>query len=410
VHRLALVAVANSVALIAAYVAAAALVWAMADATMAQPSAIVEFPSPADEAMAWRIAHLSDIHVVGERYGFRIESGRSGPRGNERLRRALVELDALHAKHPLDVVLITGDITDAGRSVEWAEFLDAVALHPSLAERMLVLPGNHDLNVVDRANPARLDLPMSPTRRLRQMRALSAIASIQGHRVRIVDHSKGCLGKTLSEVVEPHRTEMATFADAGRLRLSKRMSDLWIEVFPMVLPPDRSGGLGFILLNSNADTHFSFTNALGMLSVEQVRGIEIATAQYPLAGWIIALHHHLVEYPWDAKALSERIGTSLINGSWIVRRLQPLAQRAVLMHGHRHIDWIGECARLTILSAPSPVMEATDDVPTYFYVHTLASGGDGQLKVLAPQRISIDGEMRAEETAERAARSQRHQV
>lgn len=23
----------------------------------------------------WRIAHLSDLHVVGERYGFRIESG-----------------------------------------------------------------------------------------------------------------------------------------------------------------------------------------------------------------------------------------------------------------------------------------------------------------------------------------------
>ena len=30
----------------------------------------------------WRIAHLSEVHVVGERYGFRIESGRSGPIGN----------------------------------------------------------------------------------------------------------------------------------------------------------------------------------------------------------------------------------------------------------------------------------------------------------------------------------------
>ena len=46
----------------------------------------------------WRIAHLSDIHVVGERYGFRIESGRSGPRGNERLKRLLKQLEALDAK------------------------------------------------------------------------------------------------------------------------------------------------------------------------------------------------------------------------------------------------------------------------------------------------------------------------
>ena len=70
----------------------------------------------------WRVAHLSDIHVVGERYGFRVESGRSGPRGNERLAQAMAKLDAVHASNPLDHVLITGDITDAGRSAEWAGF------------------------------------------------------------------------------------------------------------------------------------------------------------------------------------------------------------------------------------------------------------------------------------------------
>jgi 3',5'-cyclic AMP phosphodiesterase CpdA len=393
-HRLALIALANGVVLVAAYVAVAALLWALADATMAQPRPLVAFQPLSAQATTWRIAHLSDIHVVGERYGFRIESGRSGPQGNERLQRVLVELDSLHAEHPLDMVLITGDITDAGRSAEWAEFLDAIAVHPRLAERMLMLPGNHDLNVVDRANPARLDLPMSPARRLRQMRALSTMASTQGRRVRIVDHAEGCLGESLLEVVEKHRAEMEEFGDTGRLRLSKALGELWIETFPMVMPPDPEDGLGLILLNSNAETHFSFTNALGMISAEQVRGIEIAVAQYPRARWIIALHHHLAEYPWAAKELSERIGTSLVNGSWIVRRLQHLADRAVLMHGHRHIDWIGECAGLAIVSAPSPVMEATDDVPTYFYVHTLASAADGRLRLLTPQRITIEGEVR----------------
>jgi 3',5'-cyclic AMP phosphodiesterase CpdA len=361
---------------------------------MPQPRALLAFHSLPAEATTWRIAHLSDVHVVGERYGFRIESGRSGPQGNERLRRVLVALDALHAENPLDMVLITGDVTDAGRSVEWAEFLDAIAAHPRLAARMLVLPGNHDLNVVDRANPARLDLPMSPARRLRQMRALSTFASMQGRRVRIVDHSKGCLGASLLDAVEKHRADMEEFADTGRLRLSRTLGELWITAFPMVSPPDRDGGLGLILLNSNAETHFSFTNALGMISAEHVRGIEIAIAQYPRARWIIALHHHLVEYPWAAKELSERIGTSLVNGSWIVRRLQHLADRAVIMHGHRHIDWIGECAGLVIVSAPSPVMEATDDAPTYFYVHTLASGAGGALRLLEPQRITIEGEVR----------------
>jgi hypothetical protein len=147
---------------------------------------------------------------------------------------------------------------------------------------------------------------------------------------------------------------------------------LWTRAFPLVLPPDRDDGLGIILLNSNAETHFSFINALGMISSEQARGIEIASAQYPHARWVIALHHHLVEYPRAAKALSERIGTALINGNWFVRRLQSLAGRAVLMHGHRHVDWGGECAGLAIVSAPSPVMEATDDLPPVsIYTHWL---------------------------------------
>jgi hypothetical protein len=60
-----------------------------------------------------------------------------------------------------------------------------------------------------------------------------------------------------------------------------------------------------------------------------------------------------------------------------------------VMHGHRHIDWIGECAGLLIVSAPSPIMEATNDMASYFYVHTLASEGDGQIRLLAPERVTV---------------------
>jgi predicted MPP superfamily phosphohydrolase len=98
---------------------------------MAQPRDLEEFQAPPRQGRKWRIAHLSDIHVVGERYGFRIESGRSGPRGNDRLKRLLAQLEDLDAKTPLSAILITGDMTDAGISTEWAELLDA--LSPSFA-------------------------------------------------------------------------------------------------------------------------------------------------------------------------------------------------------------------------------------------------------------------------------------
>jgi len=62
------------------------------------------------------------------------------------------------------------------------------------------------------------------------------------------------------------------------------------------------------------------------------------------------------------------------------------------MHGHRHIDWIGACGSLRIISAPSPVMNATDQAATRFYIHTLAAGPDGELGLLAPERVEIAGE------------------
>lgn len=118
--------------------------------------------------------------------------------------------------------------------------------------------------------------------------------AIQGRRVRVVDPGKNCLGTTLEEALEPHRAEMARFADAARPLLSRTIPEIWSKAFPMIVPPDRDDGLGIILLNSNADTHFSFTNALGMVSAEQLRGFEIARTEYPKACWVIALHHHVV--------------------------------------------------------------------------------------------------------------------
>jgi len=382
---------ANGVVLISGYSAIAAVIWGCADAIMPQPRDIGTFSAQTTQGRTWRVAHLSDVHTVGERYGFRVESGRSGPRGNERLRRALALLDEIHAAQPLDVVLITGDLTDAGRSAEWAEFFDALAAYPRLAERVIALPGNHDVNVVDRASPARLELPTSPTKRLRQARTMSALAMLQGSRLQIVERKAGRVGPTLAEALKAHADDMAAFADRGSVRLSRSMGALWTSMFPLVLPPETDNLLGIVVLNSNAETHFSFTNALGLVSADQVRALDIVFRQYPQACWIVTLHHHVIEYPQPAKALSERIGTALINGSWFVRKLQHLSGRVVVMHGHRHVDWIGECGGVLIVSAPSPVMTGTDCVDTYFYVHTLAAGIDGRLRLLEPERIVVAG-------------------
>jgi calcineurin-like phosphoesterase family protein len=390
IHHLVTTTLANAIVLVSCYLAVASLAWGFADASMDQPADLAAFDIPSPDARIWRVAHLSDVHVVGERYGFRIECGRAGPRGNERLAVALARLAVIHAADPLDHVLISGDMTDAGRASEWAEFLETLSEHPDLAARTIMLPGNHDVNIVDRANPARLDLPFSPGKRLRQMRTLSAISAVQGDRVRVVDKS-GKVAATLDEELVPHRERIVAFAERGGVRQAAGLGRLYDDQFPMILPPEQPGGLGIAILDSNAETHFSFTNALGLVSFEQVRRLEAALACFPQARWIIALHHHVVEYPTPTTKFSERVGTALINGSWFVRRLQAFGDRVVMMHGHRHIDWIGACGALKIISAPSPVMNAADDAPTHFYIHRLTGGADGTLCLAEPEKVEIAG-------------------
>ncbi len=57
-----------------------------------------------------------------------------GPQGNDRIRRIFENLKTVHDNNPLHAVLITGDITDAGLSSEWAEFFDILSSYPELAQ------------------------------------------------------------------------------------------------------------------------------------------------------------------------------------------------------------------------------------------------------------------------------------
>ncbi|WP_270939413.1 metallophosphoesterase, partial [Falsiroseomonas oryzae] len=191
--------------------------WSVGEALAGGPRDLPPATRPGAGAR-WRVAHLSDIHLVGEPYGFRLECGRDGPRGNARCNAALAALEAANARAPLDLVLVTGDITDAGRNAEWVEFAAALAAHPALAARMLILPGNHDLNIVDRADPARLELPSSPGPWLRRLRMLSAMAALQGDRVRVMAPDRRRVGPTLSGFLAEggRAAAMAAFLDGGR--------------------------------------------------------------------------------------------------------------------------------------------------------------------------------------------------
>jgi calcineurin-like phosphoesterase family protein len=168
---------ANGVLFVALDLMVGAPAWSVAEAIAGKPRGVVPAGDPRG-APAWRVAHLSDLHLMGEPYGFRLGSGRDGPRGNGAVARALDRVAAEDRARRLGWVLVTGDVTDAGRNAEWIAFAEALSAHPGLRDRLLILPGNHDVNIVDRANPERLELPGSPGGALRRIRFLAACAAL----------------------------------------------------------------------------------------------------------------------------------------------------------------------------------------------------------------------------------------
>jgi hypothetical protein len=195
-------------------------------------------------------------------------------------------------------------------------------------------------------------------------------------------------GLTLGDMTSRHLESLRAAANFGGWRAARRTDEAWRACFPLLLPPATPDGLGVILLDSNADTHFSFTNALGLLSAQQALAMEKMLADWPQASFVVAMHHHLVEYPGATSALSIRIGTALINGSWVVRQLARHAGRIVVLHGHRHVDWLGRCGAVRIVSAPSAVMGADDSQPSYFHIQRLQVDA-GRLALLASERVEL---------------------
>jgi len=345
---------------------------------------------PMPEASVVRVAHLSDLHVVGERYGYRMEAGTDGPRGNRSIRSALRKLGAMHAAAPVDRVLMTGDITDAGTRAEWAEFLDLMRGCPELRRRVSLVPGNHDVNIIDRANPGRIDLPWSAGQSLRKLRVVLALDTLAGERSHVVDWASDGRGPSLKDFLRQGRRPqlLRELAYRGTMRGRREMTKVWEAIFPLVEPPAPGDSYGVILLNSNARSHFALTNAIGVVGPSQLKALRLIlqNTRHP---WLILLHHQVVEYPLLSVTLRERIGLALINAPDLVAVLAPHSRRIIVLHGHRHRDWIGVCGNIVLCSAPSTSLGAdgADKYRGSFHLHQLSVSPDGGVQLVTTERV-----------------------
>jgi 3',5'-cyclic AMP phosphodiesterase CpdA len=386
-------AVGNAAMVFGFSTAAASVFWLWRELSVSEP--VLDWPHPLEPAASlFRVAHLSDLHVVGERYGYRMETGTHGPQGNQCVLDALERLAAIHASRPLHRVLVTGDITDAGTRAEWAKFLDLIGLFPGLRSRMSLVPGNHDLNIVDRNNTARPDLPWSVGKALRKLRFVSALDGIQGDRAHLVDRKSGSLGPSLADYLrDGERPKLfRELAEDGTLRGRLEIEKVWNELFPLVEPAMEEQGYGLILLDSNASSNVSLTNAIGVVSPIQLRALRSVLNGSPQGGWLILLHHQVVEYPVLGISLSDRIGLALMNAADLLAVITPHAARTVILHGHRHVDWIGITGQTVLCSAPSVTL-GMEQYRGRFNIHEFTVSGGGKIQITANQRVKVSDTM-----------------
>ncbi len=386
-------ALGNAAVILGLSTAAESLYWVWRELTLRGP--VLDWaPNPPEvETPTARVAHLSDLHVVGERYGYRMEAGTHGPRGNRCIRSALRKLTAINAATPLDRILVTGDITDAGTRAEWAEFIDLLRKYPGVRDRLSFVPGNHDVNIVDRNNPGRFDLPWSAGQSLRTLRVILALDALQGDRAHVVDRASGTLGPSLKDYLrEGERLErLRALAKRGTLRGRREMAKVWDAIFPLVEPPAEDGGYGVILLNSNARSHFALTNAIGVVNPSQLKALKSILRGSPSSAWMILLHHQVVEYPVAGIGLADRIGLALVNAPDVLDAIAPYAARCFILHGHRHRDWIGASGDVVLCSAPSATLgsHGAEKYRGSFYVHEFAVGAGGRIQLTTTERVKV---------------------
>src|SRR6478672_11037807 len=97
-----------------------------------------------------RIAHLSDVHLIAARsqrrtYGLRSRAVRFG-RSNDPVLRGKKLASALHSvvTSGADHVVVSGDLTELGDEAEYELFAEILSAARIPADRITLIPGNHD--------------------------------------------------------------------------------------------------------------------------------------------------------------------------------------------------------------------------------------------------------------------------
>ena len=391
---------------------------------------------PGGPAAGLVVAHLSDLHLCA---GTTMEGGLPA---DEVVRAARAALDWCFEQRP-DLVVLSGDITDAGREEEWQLLHGLLAgLPPARADRLLIVPGNHDLTITLEAYPetdGRLVLAHEMRSRSfarHVLRRLSRGVAFHGDRsgslremlercddyalaydrlpprlgtqreqwrglgaqlrqlMRRGGRARSRRPRDLTEYVPPVIVPDALAIEAARDRGTPwptadrpLYQDLLALIYPMTLYESPSHVV--IGLNSNTIPAVSIVDgAIGMLGRDQLDRLEALLRARSGKCAILVVHHHLGCPPEILARLQvSPLELKVLQLADTARLRRILAGHAsvVVLHGHKHVGYWADLDRIHVISAPSVAYGNRVGTEN---CHVYAIGTEGQVSLVASTRIS----------------------
>lgn len=359
------------------------------------PDQAEAFSRPAGLAQSLNVAHLSDLHLTDQGGTLAVSGGLGG---NTQFK-ALLRAHAATLRRQ-DAVILSGDVTDAGRASEWKVFFTEWE-RLGLSGRCILVPGNHEVNIIDPADRVAVD-PAHVLRAKRLLRTLAALDRMQGDRAWVwgpqgpellraylARHAVGLeafirdpsLGTpTLPWVRLAGTLLLGTWKPATRSarRRLDALNALWQGAFPMLVSLPGSQAMGLVL-DSNVAATGIWDNALGEVNAGQLDRLRLLQSHPRFAGrpCLVLLHHHVALPPLDLNFAYDLKADlmSLLNARQLVDALPP--GRQLVLHGHKHLSYFGHLARrIQVVSAPSSTLpdERHPARPLGFFTLPLALG------------------------------------
>lgn len=301
-----------------------------------------------------KVAHLSDLHITVTEDRLPVEFARYKWKRNHRqlpfvdplrtLKSLLSSDDVRQRLDSADVVLITGDITDSGAPEEWAFFLHEF---DPWRKKLVLIPGNHDVNIIGRGDMIHLDTRERRVRTARIYCALKVLVALCGEHASVWRAQRLV---PLSQFAQEHEEfldrlqqwlkngDVVPLEEAG-----PQLLYLWDALFPLVFVVPGTDS-AFLVCNSIEASGYTFSNAFGHISSDELARLRELIIHFRAAGMSVfhAVHHHVGLLANESVGTLEAATVFSNADEYLSVLLDDPTGDSIVFHGHRHYEGTGQ--------------------------------------------------------------------